>query len=130
MAAVLQDREQQIQSLQSEVQNRKGDITGGSEAKVCRRGLIGSAAQVLFITCHHVSSAALQAELRAAEQQLKDRQQQQDQLEETLDLVRKELNKTEQARKDASIKVTTSRMHHKQATVRALKPGPGPVPVS
>ncbi|XP_013883240.1 protein CIP2A homolog [Austrofundulus limnaeus] len=84
MAAVLEDREQQIQSLQSDIQKRNDDIT------------------------------ALSAELRAAEQQLKDKQQQKDELEDKMDILRKELNKTEQARKDASIKASSLELQRTQ----------------
>ena len=47
----------------------------------------------------------LHAELRSKEEELKLEEQKRRDLEETVDLLRKELSKTEQARKDASIKV-------------------------
>lgn len=51
--------------------------------------------------------SGLRAELRAEEEKLKEKERERKDLEETVDLLRKELNKTEQARKDASIKVRT-----------------------
>lgn len=51
--------------------------------------------------------SGLRAELRAEEEKVKEKEQERRDLEETVDVLRKELNKTEQARKDASIKVTT-----------------------
>lgn len=50
-------------------------------------------------------SPGLRGELRAEEKKLKEKERERTDLEETVDLLRKELNKTEQARKDASIKV-------------------------
>lgn len=49
----------------------------------------------------------LRGELRAEEEKLKEKERERKDLEETVELLRKELNKTEQARKDASIKVGT-----------------------
>lgn len=48
---------------------------------------------------------------------MKVREQEQRDLEDTVDVLRKELNRTEQARKDASIKVPSSllRQHHYSA---------------
>lgn len=72
---MLQDREQEIRSLQSDLQQRTSDITG------------------------------LREELRAEEEKLKAEEERRRDLEETVDVLRKELSKTEQARKDVSIKV-------------------------
>ncbi|XP_037549772.1 protein CIP2A [Nematolebias whitei] len=83
-ASELEDREQQVKSLQSDVQKRNGDITG------------------------------LNTELRAREQQLKDKDQEKKDLEDTVDALRKELNKTEQARKDASIKASSLELQRSQ----------------
>lgn len=49
--------------------------------------------------------SGLRSELRAEEEKGKEKDQERRDLEETVDVLRKELNKTEQARKDASIKV-------------------------
>lgn len=49
--------------------------------------------------------SGLRGELQAEEERLKEKDQERRDLEETVDVLRKELNKTEQARKDASIKV-------------------------
>lgn len=52
----------------------------------------------------------LQADLRAEQEKVKEKDQERRDLEETVDVLRKELNKTEQARKDASIKVRSRRL--------------------
>lgn len=49
--------------------------------------------------------SGLRGELRAEEEKVKEKDRERRDLEETVDVLRKELNKTEQARKDASIKV-------------------------
>lgn len=49
--------------------------------------------------------AGVRAELRAEREKVAAREQEQRELEESLDVVRTELSRTEQARKDASIKV-------------------------
>lgn len=49
--------------------------------------------------------AGVRTELRAEEEKVAAREQEQRDLEESLDVVRTELSRTEQARKDASIKV-------------------------
>lgn len=53
-------------------------------------------------------ASALRGDLRAAADKGRESEQQRRELEDTLDASRKELSKTEQARKDASIKVTTT----------------------
>ncbi|XP_029934587.1 protein CIP2A [Myripristis murdjan] len=73
----LEDREEKITSLHSELQQRDADITG------------------------------LRVELQAEEQRTKEKDQERRELEETVDVLRKELNKTEQARKDASIRASS-----------------------
>lgn len=47
----------------------------------------------------------LRGDLRGEEEKLKKKDQEKRELEETVDVLRRELNRTEQARKDASIKV-------------------------
>lgn len=49
--------------------------------------------------------AGLRVSLQAEEEKVQEKETERRNLEETLDILRKELNKTEQARKDASIKV-------------------------
>ena len=49
---------------------------------------------------------ALRERLKAGEVQAKEEERERRQLEETVDMLRKELNKTEQARKDANIRVS------------------------
>ncbi|KAK1884980.1 Protein CIP2A like [Dissostichus eleginoides] len=80
MASALEEREQEIRSLRADLQQKNSDITG------------------------------LRGELRAEEEKMKEKDQERRDLEETVDVLRKELNKTEQARKDASIKVSSLEM--------------------
>uniref|UniRef100_A0A667YV63 Cellular inhibitor of PP2A n=1 Tax=Myripristis murdjan TaxID=586833 RepID=A0A667YV63_9TELE len=51
--------------------------------------------------------SGLRVELQAEEQRTKEKDQERRELEETVDVLRKELNKTEQARKDASIRASS-----------------------
>ena len=44
--------------------------------------------------------------MKAGEAQAKEKERERRELEETVDMLRKELNKTEQARKDANIRVS------------------------
>lgn len=53
-----------------------------------------------------LSLSGLHAELRAEGEKGRRKDEERKELEETVDVLRKELNKTEQSRKDASIKVT------------------------
>ncbi|XP_056155685.1 protein CIP2A [Lampris incognitus] len=76
-ASVLEEREETIRTLQSDLQQRDCDITG------------------------------LRAELRAEEESGREKERARGELEETMDALRKELNKTEQARKDASIRASS-----------------------
>lgn len=52
-----------------------------------------------------MAPSGLRGELRAEEEKLREKERERSDLEETVEVLRKELNKTEQARKDASIKV-------------------------
>ncbi|XP_010767661.1 protein CIP2A homolog, partial [Notothenia coriiceps] len=54
--------------------------------------------------------SGLRGALRAEEEKMKEKDQERRDLEETVDVLRKELNKTEQARKDASIKASSLEM--------------------
>lgn len=65
--------------------------------------------QTCFFKCFASFPSGLQGELRAEEEKVKEKDQEKRELEETVDVLRKELNKTEQARKDASIKVMKRR---------------------
>ncbi|XP_062235000.1 protein CIP2A isoform X2 [Platichthys flesus] len=84
MASELEEREEEVRSLRSDLQQRNSDITG------------------------------LRGELRAEEQKVKEKDQERRDLEETVDVLRKELNKTEQARKDASIKASSLELQKSQ----------------
>uniref|UniRef100_A0A4W6G4H0 Cellular inhibitor of PP2A n=1 Tax=Lates calcarifer TaxID=8187 RepID=A0A4W6G4H0_LATCA len=84
MASVLEERGEEIRSLHSDLQQKNSDIAG------------------------------LHAELRAEEEKVKERDQERRDLEETVDVLRKELNKTEQARKDASIKASSLELQKSQ----------------
>uniref|UniRef100_A0A8D0AWP9 Cellular inhibitor of PP2A n=1 Tax=Sander lucioperca TaxID=283035 RepID=A0A8D0AWP9_SANLU len=84
MVSVLEEREEEIRSLRSDLQQKNSDITG------------------------------LRGELRAEEEKVKEKDQERRELEETVDVLRKELNKTEQARKDASIKASSLELQKSQ----------------
>ncbi|XP_032360281.1 protein CIP2A [Etheostoma spectabile] len=84
MASVLEEREEEIRSLRSDLQQKNSDITG------------------------------LRGELRAEEEKVKEKDRERRELEETVDVLRKELNKTEQARKDASIKASSLELQKSQ----------------
>lgn len=70
----------------------------------------GSRSNLIF--CFALFPSGLRGELRAEEEKGKEKDQERRDLEETVDVLRKELNKTEQARKDASIKVTLETTNH------------------
>ncbi|TKS87409.1 Protein CIP2A -like protein [Collichthys lucidus] len=82
--SVLEEREEEIRSLSSDLQQKNGDIAG------------------------------LRAELRAEEEKVKEKDHERRELEDTVDVLRKELNKTEQARKDASIKASSLELQKSQ----------------
>ncbi|KAM4534005.1 protein CIP2A [Odontesthes bonariensis] len=84
MASVLEEREGENRSLHSDLQKKNSDITG------------------------------LRAELRAEEEKVKKKDKERTDLEETVDVLRKELNKMEQARKDASIKASSLELQKSQ----------------
>uniref|UniRef100_A0A4W6D7F6 Cellular inhibitor of PP2A n=1 Tax=Lates calcarifer TaxID=8187 RepID=A0A4W6D7F6_LATCA len=85
MASVLEERGEEIRSLHSDLHSESA----------------------YFLT-------GLHAELRAEEEKVKERDQERRDLEETVDVLRKELNKTEQARKDASIKASSLELQKSQ----------------
>lgn len=64
--------------------------------------------------CCACFQSGLRGELRAEEEKLKEKDQERRDLEEMVDVLRTELNKTEQARKDASIKVRPPSPHQRQ----------------
>ncbi|KAM6900093.1 protein CIP2A [Xenentodon cancila] len=84
LESVLREREEEVQTLRSDLQAKGADIAG------------------------------LRAELRAEEAKVKDKDRERRDLEETVDVLRKELNKTEQARKDASIKASSLELQKSQ----------------
>uniref|UniRef100_A0A3P8S7P3 Cellular inhibitor of PP2A n=1 Tax=Amphiprion percula TaxID=161767 RepID=A0A3P8S7P3_AMPPE len=65
-------------------------------------------------TTFSVFLAGLRVELQAEEEKVKEKDQERRELEETVDVLRKELNKTEQARKDASIKASSLELQKSQ----------------
>ncbi|KAJ3611799.1 hypothetical protein NHX12_021813 [Muraenolepis orangiensis] len=86
--SMLEESESTVKSLQSDVQQRGDDIT------------------------------ALREELRAEEAQGKEEKREKRELEETVDVLRKELNKTEQARKDASIRASSLELQKGQVATK------------
>uniref|UniRef100_A0A8C3B132 Cellular inhibitor of PP2A n=1 Tax=Cyclopterus lumpus TaxID=8103 RepID=A0A8C3B132_CYCLU len=83
-ASGLEEREEEVRSLSSELLQKDSDIAG------------------------------LHADLRAEEEKLQEKDRERRDLEETVDVLRKELNKTEQARKDASIKASSLELQKSQ----------------
>ncbi|CAL8294977.1 unnamed protein product [Lota lota] len=86
--SVLEERESKVKSLQSDLQQRGDDIT------------------------------ALREQLRAGEVQGKEKERERRELEETVDMLRKELNKTEQARKDANIRASSLELQKEQVAAK------------
>lgn len=109
---LLEEKEERNASLRSEIQQIKSDVAGWSHLTVplalyythTWRNLFtaGNAAYKTALLC---LESGLHDDLRAEQEKLKEKDQERRDLEETVDVLRKELNKTEQARKDASIKV-------------------------
>lgn len=62
------------------------------------------------------SSKGLQQKVKVLEEKLKTREKEKTDMEETIDILRKELSKTEQTRKELSIKVST--IHVQYSTLR------------
>lgn len=81
MVALVEERDEEIKSLQTDLQQKDSDIAG------------------------------LRSELRAEEQERRN-------LEETVDVLRKELDKTQQARKDASIKASSLEQQRSQLELK------------
>ncbi|XP_034562456.1 protein CIP2A isoform X2 [Notolabrus celidotus] len=84
VTSVLAEREEEVRSLTSDLKQKSSDITG------------------------------LRGELRSKEEKVKAKDQEKRDLEDTVDVLRKELNKTEQARKDANIKASSLELQKSQ----------------
>ncbi|KAK7881255.1 hypothetical protein WMY93_029664 [Mugilogobius chulae] len=88
MVALVEEKEDEIKGLHSDLQQKDSDITD------------------------------LRSELRAEGQKLKEKEQERRDLEETVDVLRKELDKTQQARKDASIKASSLEQQKSQLELK------------
>ncbi|XP_055006719.1 protein CIP2A isoform X2 [Boleophthalmus pectinirostris] len=88
MVALVEEREEEIKSLHSDLEQKDSDLTD------------------------------LRSELRAEEQKLKEKEQERRDLEETVDVLRKELDKTQQARKDTSIKASSLEQQKSQLELK------------
>ncbi|KAF3703849.1 Protein CIP2A -like protein [Channa argus] len=84
MTSLLEEREEENRSLHLEIQQKKSDIAG------------------------------LCGDLQAEQDKVKEKDRERRELEEMVDVLRKELNKTEQARKDASIKASSLELQKSQ----------------
>lgn len=97
-------RERRSSAPSAQICSRK---TATSQVSVTSLGLFSFFLFLFLKSNIGLVPSGLRGELRAEEEKLKEKEGERKDLEETVDLLRKELNKTEQARKDASIKVRT-----------------------
>uniref|UniRef100_A0AAQ5X3S9 CIP2A N-terminal domain-containing protein n=1 Tax=Amphiprion ocellaris TaxID=80972 RepID=A0AAQ5X3S9_AMPOC len=132
LASLLKDAERRREDLQAElsgqvleVQRSKADmeellqhnarLQRDSEDHQALKGAYNSLLnRSAKKTTFSVFLAGLRVELQAEEEKVKEKDQERRELEETVDVLRKELNKTEQARKDASIKASSLELQKSQ----------------
>ncbi|KAM6977695.1 LOW QUALITY PROTEIN: protein CIP2A [Aplochiton taeniatus] len=101
----LEEREALVTALQSELQHRDGDIRE----------------PVAPLELTSPCLPGLRAEVRAHEERGRESEAEKRELEETVERLRRELNKTEQARKDATIRASSLELQKSQVEAKLQK---------